>query len=207
MAGARSQGWRAGRGGSILRWMTRYDSRVRMAEAASGARTYLIDLPPEDLPPVRPRDLHAAWDSARGAAIAQQWGRPLMLRFRRPGAPEMELALADADACCWAAAVDATVGLANPYGLSLCLRLLALVEVLPRETWALPLVAIQRDGAAIHPSLLHAAAVAPLSPDATFDAATLRAALRQGTALAAPAGPSEPGATSLSPLPHPGARA
>jgi hypothetical protein len=166
--------------------MTRYDSSVRMAEAASGARTYLIDLPPEALPPVRPRDLHAAWDSARGAAIAQQWGRPLMLRFRRPDAAETELALADADACCWAAAVDATVGLASPYGLSLCLRLLALVELLPREPWTLPLVAINRDGAAIHPSLLRAAAQTPLTPDATFDAGTLREALRQEAALAAP---------------------
>ena len=47
--------------------MDRFDSRIRVAEAASGARTYLIDLPPEALPPVRPRDLHAAWDSARAA--------------------------------------------------------------------------------------------------------------------------------------------
>ena len=197
------QGWRARRGGFILCGMTRYDSSVRVAEAASGARTYLIDLPPEALPPVRPRDLHAAWDSARGAAIAQQWGRPLMLRFRRPGAAETELALADSDACCWAAAVDATVGLANPYGLSVCLRLLALVELLPRAPWALPLVAINRDGAAIHPALLRAASAAALTPDATFDAGALREALRQEAALAAPmpaprpvAAPSHSGASA-----------
>jgi hypothetical protein len=187
--------------------MDRHDSRVRMAETASGARTYLIDLPPEDLPPVRPRDLHAAWDSARGAAIAQQWGRPLMLRFRRPGATETELALADTDACCWAAAVDATVGLANPYGLSICLRLLALVELLPREPWALPLVAINRDGAAIHPSLLHAASVARLTPDATFDAATLRETLRRGVSLAAPADHPRAAQPGLPHHPHPGASA
>jgi hypothetical protein len=152
---------------------------------------------------VRPRDLHAAWDSARGAAIAQQWGRPLMLRFRRPDAEETELALADADACCWAAAVDATVGLASPYGLSVCLRLLALVELLPREPWALPLVALNRDGASVHPSLLRAASVAPLTPHATFDAGTLREALRQEAALPAPAASPIPVAAPS----HPGARA
>ena len=179
--------------------MTRNDSRVHVAEAASGARTYLVDLPPEALPPVRPRDLHAAWDSARGAALSERWGRPLMLRFRRPDAadaPPTELALADADACCWAAAVDHTVGLASPYGLSLCLRLLALVDLLPRAPWALPLVAINRDGAAIHPALLRAAAETPLAPDAGFDAATLRAALQRETALPAPTpanGPPLPG--------------
>ena len=158
-----------------------------MAETASGARTYVVDLPPEALPPVRPRDLHAAWDSARGAALSEQWGRPLMLRFRRPEpAPATDLALADADACCWAAAVDMTVGLANPYGMSLCLRLLALVDLLPRAPWALPLVAINRDGAAIHPALLRAAAQTPLAPNASFDADALRLALQHDAALPAP---------------------
>ena len=164
-----------------------------MAEAASGARTYVVDLPPEALPPVRPRDLHAAWDNARGAALSRQWGRPLMLRFRRPDmaastdlAPSTDLALADSDACCWAAAVDKTVGLASPYGLSLCLRLLALVDLLPRAPWALPLVAINRDGAAIHPALLRAAAQTPLAPDASFDADALRTTLQQEAALPAP---------------------
>ncbi len=178
-----------------------------MAEAASGARTYVVDLPPEALPPVRPRDLHAAWDNARGAALSQQWGRPLMLRFRRTPdtpptdlAPHIDLALADAAACCWAAAVDTTVGLATPYGISLCLRLLALVDLLPRAPWALPLVAINRDGAAIHPALLRAAAQTPLTPDARFDTAALRAILQQEAA--------PPTATPLAaklPAPTPGA--
>jgi hypothetical protein len=97
--------------------------------------------------------------------------------------------------------VDATVGLASPYGLSICLRLLALVEVLPRAPWALPLVAINRDGAAIHPSLLRAAAQAPLTPDATFDADRLREALRREAALAAPT------ATPLASPTHSGASA
>jgi hypothetical protein len=200
------QGWRVWSAGSILAGMSSSDSqaRVRMAEAASGARTYLVDMAPEALPPVRPRDLHAAWDSARGAALSQQWGRPLMLRFRRadPDVPATELALADADACCWAAAVDGTVGLASAYGMSLCLRLLALVDLLPRAPWALPLVAIQRDGAAIHPALLRAAAETPLAPDASFDAAALRTALQREASLPAP-----DGATAFPALTRPGARA
>lgn len=169
--------------------MDRPDSpaRVRMAEAACGTRTYLVDLAPEALPPVRARDLHAAWDSARGAALAQAWGRPLMLRFRRDGDEVTDLALADADACCWAAAVDATVGLESPYGMSLCLRLLALVELLARAPWAMRLVALRRDGASIHPALMAAAARATLTRGAGFDAETLRAAVIPALGLAAPA--------------------
>jgi hypothetical protein len=64
-------------------------------------------------------------------------------------------------------------------------------------------VALNRDGASVHPSLLRAASVAPLTPDATFDADTLREALRQEAALPAPAtSPIQVAAPS-----HPGARA
>jgi len=169
--------------------------RVRVAEAASGARTYTADMAPEALPPVRARDLHAAWDSARGAALAQAWGRPLMLRFRRAGGETNEMALADADACCWAAAVDATVGLGSAYGLSLCLRLLALVELLAASPWAMPLVELRRDGAALHPALVRAAAQAALTREARFDAEAIRRAVQAATAL-----PSVPRpALSLSP--------
>ncbi len=159
--------------------------RVRVAEAASGARTYTTDMAPEALPPVRARDLHAAWDSARGAALAQEWGRPLMLRFRRDGGETSEMALADADACCWAAAVDATVGLGSAYGLSLCLRLLALVELLAGAAWARPLVALRRDGATIHPALVRAAAQAALTREARFDADAMRLSVQAAIALPA----------------------
>lgn len=50
------------------------------------------------------------------------------------------------------------------------------------EQWALPLVAINRDGAAIHPARLRAAAQTALTPDASFDAAALRAILQQEAA-------------------------
>lgn len=182
------QGWRRAGGRFILAGMHSRDSRVRVAETAGGARTYLVDLAPAALPPVRPRDLAAAWDSARGAALAQHWGAPLLLRFAEPAGETTELALADADACCWAAAVDGTVGLGNTQGLSLLLRLLALVEVLPRAPWALPLVALGREGAALDPALLRAAARLALGADARFDPGALRAALVVEAALpAAPA--------------------
>lgn len=194
-SGARGPGWRGAGGRFILGAMQSRNSRVRLAEAPGGARTYLVDLAPAALPPVRPRDLAAAWDSARGAALAQQWGAPLLLRFRDAAGTGTELALADADACCWAAAVDGTVGLANTQGMSLLLRLLALVEVLPRAPWALPLVALNRDGAALDPALLRAAAQIALGDDARFDPGALRAALQTEAALpAASPAPTSSGA-------------
>ncbi len=65
-----------------------------------------------------------------------------------------DLALADRDACCWADAVDGTIGLRNSYGLAVCLRLLALVDLLARVRWADSLCLLRRDGAELHPSLL-----------------------------------------------------
>ena len=56
------------------------------------------------------------------------------------------------DARCWAGAVDRTVGLGTSYGLALCLRLLALVDLLARARWAIPLFRLERDGADLHPS-------------------------------------------------------
>jgi hypothetical protein len=65
----------------------------------------------------------------------------------------------------------------NSYGLSVCLRLLALVELLARVRWADPLCQLQRDGAELHPVLLRAAASAPLTPDARFDETGFRSRL------------------------------
>ena len=111
---------------------------VRVGVAPDGSLTYLVDLPPEDLPPVHRRDLERAWHAARDAALAQRWGAARVFRFRRPDGSHADLALADRDACCWAGAVDGTVGLRNSYGLSVCLRLLALVDLLARVRWADP---------------------------------------------------------------------
>lgn len=150
---------------------------LHVGRDSGGALTYLVDLAPEELPAVRGRDLERAWYAAREAAIASAWGVGRAIRFRRPDGSTLDLALADADARCWASAVDGMIGMATPYGLALCLRLLALVDLLARAPWAAPLFRLARDGAELDPSLLRAAAIAPLSTEARFEEAPFRARL------------------------------
>ena len=157
---------------------------IRMARLHDGTLTYLVDVPPEALPPVRGRDLADAWEQARDAAAGAAWGAARLFRFRRPDGGTTDLALSDADACCWVAAVDARVGIGTSHGLSLCLRLLALVDLLGRASWLSGLFRIGRNGATLHPALLAAAAEAPLDADARFDETRFRA--RLGHPLAAP---------------------
>ena len=151
--------------------------------------TYLVDMPPESLPPVCGRDLERAWYAAREAALAQSWGAVRGFRFHRTDGSHTDLALADRDARCWAGAVDGTVGIANSYGLSVLMRLLALVELLAHARWALPLCHLARDGAELHPSLLRTAATQPLTQEARFDEAGFRRRLGDmaGMRLPAPA--------------------
>jgi hypothetical protein len=163
---------------------------IHVQHRADGALTYLIDMAPDALPPVRGRDLAAAWDAARDAATAEAWGAPRFFRFRHPDAGTLDLALADPDASCWAAAVDRSVGLGSTLGMSLCLRLLALVDLLANARWATTLFALRRDGAEIDPALLHAAATLPLTRDARFDETRLRASVAQGRLTAPPPAPS-----------------
>jgi hypothetical protein len=154
---------------------------VRVGHGADGATTYLVEVPPESLPPVRGRDIEAAWDAARAAAIARDWGGARGFRFRRPDGSYTDLALADRDAGCWAGAVDRAVGMHTSYGLSLCLRLLALVDLLARARWAAGLFRLERDGAALDPRLLRAAASVPLTAEARFDETRFRDGLAQLT--------------------------
>jgi hypothetical protein len=147
---------------------------IRVGRGADGLTTYLVDLPPETLPPVTGRDLERAWYAARQAALSADWGTARGFRFRRADGGYLDLALADADARCWAGAVDGTVGMANCYGMSLCLRLLALVDLLARVGWTARVVRLARDGAELHPSLLRAAASLPLTPEARFDETSFR---------------------------------
>jgi len=175
-----------------------HSASVTVGTGPDGSLTYLVDLPPEDLPPVNRRDLERAWDAARSAAIAQRWGVIRGFRFRRCDGSFADLALADRDACCWADAVEAIVGLRNSYGLSVCFRLLALVELLARVRWADSLCLLQRDGAELHPSLLRAAASTPLTPEARFDETGFRSRLARfafGFALEGHAAPRLSGAT------------
>ena len=150
-------------------------SPIQVAVADNGCVTYLVDAPPKSLPPVRLRDIAAAWDAARAAARDAAWGSARLFRFRRADGSLTDLALADPDACCWAGAVDLAAGMHTSYGLSLCLRLLALVDLLARERWAAPLFTLTRGGAELNPALLRAAATAPLNPEARFDETPFRA--------------------------------
>lgn len=136
---------------------------IRVGGGPGGSVTYLVDLPPEALPTVGKRDLELAWYAARDAAMADHWGSVRAFRFNRPDGSHTDLALADRDASCWVSAVDRSVGLATTRGLSLCLRLLALVDLLARAAWARPLFRLARDGAEFHPALLRAAASQPLT--------------------------------------------
>jgi len=172
---------------------------VRVGVGPDGSATYLVDIPPEALPPVHRRDLERAWYAARGAALAHRWGVIRGFRFRRPDGSHTDLALADADARCWAGAVDATVGMGNSYGLSLCLRLLALVDLLARARWADPLYRLERDGAELHPTLLRAAAVAPLTPEARFDEPSFRGKLPPFALTIAAEGQDAPRLTGATP--------
>jgi hypothetical protein len=150
---------------------------IRVGGGPDGLMTYLIDLPPEALPSVCKRDLERAWYAAREAALAEHQGAVRGFRFNRPDGSHTDLALADRDAQCWVGAVDRTVGIANATGLSLCLRLLALIDLLTRAPWARPLFHLARDGAEFHPALLRAAASQPLTPEARFDEAGFQARL------------------------------
>jgi hypothetical protein len=147
---------------------------IRIGDGPGGSVTYLVAVSPEALPAVCKRDLELAWYAARDAAIADHGGTARAFRFTRPDGTHTDLALSDRDARCWVGAVDRTVGLATTRGLSLCLRLLALVDLLARAAWVRPLCRLARDGAEFHPALLRAAASQPLTADARFDEAGFR---------------------------------
>lgn len=158
---------------------------IQVGQPRDGVLTYLVDTSPEALPPVAGRDLLHAWERAREGAIAAAWGAARLFRFRRPDGSTTDLVLADPDARCWAAAVDATTGMHTSYGLSLCLRLLALVDLLARAPWTRGLYRLQRGGAELDPALVRAASALPLTAEARFDEQRLRGRL---AAL-----PSQPG--------------
>ena len=170
---------------------------IRVGTSPDGSVTYLVALPPEALPPVGKRDLERAWHAARRAALEQHWGVVRGFRFNRPDGTHTDLALADPDAACWVAAVDGAVGLGTCHGMSLCLRLLALIELLARARWARPLFKLERDGADLHPALLRTAASLPLTREARFDEAGFRHCLSRyvaGFALEAPHKSAQSGA-------------
>jgi hypothetical protein len=152
--------------------------------APDGVVTHAVPVPPERLPAVPSTDLLAAWALARRAAALHRWGPPRQLLFAppRPGGEATRIAIADADAGCWAEAIDAEIGLETLPGLALCLRLLALVEVLTRAPpWLSDLFDVTQEGIDLHPALLRAAATMPLDAAARFDESGLRRLLSRRT--------------------------
>ncbi len=172
---------------------------IRVREAPNGALTYAIAIPPERLPAVAPERLLAAWAMARRAAALARWGAPRQMVFHRDDAPPIEIVIADADACCWAEAVDSEVGLDTLPGLALCLRLLALIEVLTRAPWLAGMFDVTPDGIDLHPALLRAAAIVPLDSGARFDEPGLRRLLSRP--LPRPSPRSSPLGGRLAPRP------
>ena len=152
---------------------------IRVAQTETGAIAYLVPVPPEGLPAVAPGDLLRAWNVARHGAVLSQWGAPRFLRFAQRGEREpTEIAIADPDAGAWTEAIDRVFGLHTLTGLSLCLRLLALIEVLARAARLEPFFDVTPEGVDLHPSLLAAAAALPLDAAARFDEAALMERLR-----------------------------
>jgi hypothetical protein len=169
----------------------RAQSLVRVVQANDGSVTYLVDFGPESLPPVRTADLAHAWEAARQAASGAEWGLPRAFRFLQEDGTTLDLALSDEDACCWAAAVDQTTGMQTTYGLSLCLRLLALVDLLARAPWTGAHCRIARAGATLDPVLVRTAATSPLTNGADFDESLFRLKLgRRAAALTASGAPA-----------------
>jgi hypothetical protein len=147
--------------------------QVSTAQGPAGEVLHLISAPPSCLPTVTRQDLERAWESAGSSRAAP----PRFFRFIGTDGPPVELLLQDRDAAAWAAAVERSAGLSSPYGISICLRLLALVALMAEAGWARPWFVLSRDGAKIRAELWHAAALARLNESGGFDETDLRALL------------------------------
>lgn len=159
---------------------------VPVGASPDGLLTYLLDLGPEQLPAVQAADLARAWRAAGAAAAAAAWGRPRALVFRRGDGGLQRLSLADDEARCWAGAVERTLGLDTVYGLAVCVRLLALVDLLARAAWLRHLFDLEGGAAEFHPALLGAAASCVLDTEARLDEGAMRARLARIAARPAP---------------------
>ncbi len=148
--------------------------KVKTLIGPAGEVLHQLDQPATSLPAVSGRDLEQALEAAH-AGLRKAPARGF--RFLAPPAAPVELRLADPDAAAWAVAVERTAGLNTPHGISVCLRLLALVALLADTFWARSWLVRGGSGLAIHPQLLRAAALVPLTAAGGFDETALRALL------------------------------
>jgi hypothetical protein len=119
---------------------------------------HLVPRLPPALPAVTARDIEQAWEATRPPIAAP----PRAFRFA--GDTPLELQL-----------TERAVGLHSLHGISVCLRLLALIALLAQSLWARRWFTLAREGVTIHPDLLRAASVAPLNASGGFDEPTIAA--------------------------------
>ena len=136
---------------------------VRVGRGHDGTLAYAVALGPEDLPPVPARDLEAAWEAARTVQAGEAVRR--VFRFEGEAGP-LDVSLGSEAARRWAAGADVVTGLHTCRGVSLCLRVLALVELMAHS----PERASSRQ-----PALLRAVAAARLTADGQLDPASIPA--------------------------------
>jgi hypothetical protein len=152
----------------------RLSSCVDVLECGGDRLVYRVTMPPEAMPPVPIRDLEQAWDAARTASLSAADAAHRRFRFLGQDGQIADFDLDDSDARCWAGAVDRVAGLATLGGISLCLRLLALIDLMATAPWAIRYMTSKCDGARLDRALLRAAARADLTEEARFDEASLR---------------------------------
>ena len=163
----------------LLYMRERTQPPIEAATDPNGTHIYRVGSSPAGLPPVRSGDLADAWVTARQAAAAAIWGVPRFFRFRPDDGEPVDLALIDDDAACWAEALDRNWSLQSVYGLSLCLRLLGLVDLLAVAPWVRAFCPVSRAGASLDASLVRAVATLPLTARGSLDEVVLRDRLLQ----------------------------
>ena len=151
---------------------------IRTETGPHGEILHLIPYLPAALPPVKKRDLEQAWEAARAGALAPpQSTATHAFRFLQESAPPLDLLITDTDAAGWAVAIDRIANLSTAYGISICLRLLALFQLMATQVWVRNWFTFSRGGLEFHPALLQAAALTPLTPTGAFAETSLQALL------------------------------
>ncbi len=153
-------------------------AKIRTETGPDGKILHLVPYLPAALPAVTRRDLECAWETARSAALAPPKSTAThAFRFLQEEAPPFDLLITDTDAASWAAAIDRIASLSTAHGISICLRLLALFQLMATQVWVRQWFILNRAGLEFHPALLQAAALSPLTPTGGFAETTLQALL------------------------------